>query len=426
MLLYPLRDVVLAWLLGLALAAVPIYFLVRVLGVSWLPRLQFNTSPDLVVFGMIGIALELFWWLVAFKIAVETLRAASSGRMEAGLGEEWSEDALAARQLLLWGGLSLVGYLIWLQLGGAALLLYGLLLALVAPAIVLLLGMAGSLPVALDPRRWHTLVRLLGVDYLLLAARIATLAALVCVAEFKVFEREAPWLDVLLFRLCLLYLMFAGYHELGRVLGRHRGNLETPSEASVEVPDVDDGEEHLALRAAERYAAEGRYPKAAQQLEELALAPGASNELHLRYRDLLILAGDHAGMLRHARVYVAALLDQGKDADALALFQDCVDSDPGFELEEPRRIGQLQAVAMREQRPQVAITLGEDFVRRFPQEPDCVPNGLSAARLMDRLGRDEDARLLLVDLVRRFPRHPMRGELLAALETLEDAARRGR
>jgi len=27
--------------------------------------------------------------------------------------------------------------------------------------------------------------------------------------------------------------------------------------------------------------------------------------------------------------------------------------------------------------------------------------------------------------VRRFPQHPMRGELLAALETLEDAARRG-
>ena len=31
-------------------------------------------------------------------------------------------------------------------------------------------------------------------------------------------------------------------------------------------------------------------------------------------------AGDHAGLLRHARVYVGALLDQGKDADALALF----------------------------------------------------------------------------------------------------------
>ena len=80
---------------------------------------------------------------------------------------------------------------------------------------------------------------------------------------------------------------------------------------------------------------------------------------------------------------------------------------------------------MREQRTQLAIALGEEFVRRFPLEPDSVPNGLSAARLMDRLGRDEDARRLLVDLVRRFPQHPMRGELLAALETLEDAARRG-
>jgi hypothetical protein len=45
---------------------------------------------------------------------------------------------------------------------------------------------------------------------------------------------------------------------------------------------------------------------------------------------------------------------------------------------------------------------------------------------MDRLGRDEEARGLLVALVRRFPGHPMRGELLAALETLEDVARRAR
>jgi hypothetical protein len=41
------------------------------------------------------------------------------------------------------------------------------------------------------------------------------------------------------------------------------------------------------------------------------------------------------------------------------------------------------------------------------------------------MGRDEEARHLLVDLARRFPQHPMRGELIAALETLEDVARRG-
>ena len=119
------------------------------------------------------------------------------------------------------------------------------------------------------------------------------------------------------------------------------------------------------------------------------------------------------------------LLASGTDTDALVLCQASLDADPRFEIGQPRLLSQLIALAMREQRPQLAISLTQDFLRRFPQEPDSVPNGLSAARLMDRMGRDEEARHLLVDLARRFRQHPMRGELIAALETLEDVARRG-
>lgn len=425
MLAFPLRSAVLAWLLGLALAAVPIQAMVGVLGMRWLPRFEFNTSPDLVVFGMIGIALELFWWLVAFKIAVEALRAASSGRGDS-LAEAWSDDADAVRQAVLWCGLVLGGYLLFREFGGAALSLYTLLLAVLSPAIVLLVGMVDSLLLAFDPRRWRVLMRTIGIDYPLLAAALAALAALVWLAKVEVFAREARFLDVLLSRLALLYLLFAGYHGLGRLLDRHRRDFESTADAPSEQPDVAVAEEQLALRAAARYAAESRIPKAAQQLEALALAAGASTELHLRYRELLGQAGDHAGLLRHARVYIGELLAAGQDVEALALYQACLDGDPGFELEHPRQLSQLLVLAMREQRSQLAIALGEEFLRRFPQEPDAVPNGLSAARLMDRMGRDEDARRLLVDLVRRFPAHPLRGELLAALETLEEAARRGR
>jgi hypothetical protein len=159
---YPFRSAVLVWLLGLALAAVPIQAMVRVLGVKWLPRLQFDTSPDLVVFGMIGIALELFWWLVAFKIAVEALNAAANGRSDESLEEGWNEDANAARQMLLWAGVLLVGYGLYVEQGSTMLALYGLLLAIVLPAVIVLLRMVGSLLRALDPRRWRALARACG------------------------------------------------------------------------------------------------------------------------------------------------------------------------------------------------------------------------------------------------------------------------
>ena len=83
-------------------------------------------------------------------------------------------------------------------------------------------------------------------------------------------------------------------------------------------------------------------------------------------------------------------------------------------------------VALDERQPDLAVALAREFLRRFPEEPDAVPNGLSAARLLDRQGHDEQSRQLLVELVRRFPNPPQRAELVAALETLESVARRGR
>jgi len=94
-------------------------------------------------------------------------------------------------------------------------------------------------------------------------------------------------------------------------------------------------------------------------------------------------------------------------------------------LADPTRVTQLIHVCLAEQQLELSIALAREYLRRFPDDPEAVPNGLIAARLLDRQGKDEDARQLLIELVRRFRQHPMRGELVAALETLEGVARRG-
>ena len=64
------------------------------------------------------------------------------------------------------------------------------------------------------------------------------------------------------------------------------------------------------------------------------------------------------------------------------------------------------------------MSLAEEFARRFPRDRDLVMNGLAAAKLMDRLDRDEDSRRLLRDLLERFPEHALRPEIEAALNAI--------
>lgn len=425
---YPFRTSVLGWLVGLSLVAVVLQALTGVIKMQWLPHFRLSFSPDALAFAVIGIVLELFWWLLAFKLAVEALRAAASGREDKPGRENWVDDAQAMRQLALWGGLLLAGYLILIFLGLFALIFFCALLAALLPAILVLLGMEDSLRRAFEWRALRELVHRAGLDYLAVAAKLTGLALLVAAAGAWVFAAQPRWLGVPLSRFAVLYALVAGYHELGRVMERHRRKLGLAEQEVTARPLTGAGslDEELSMRAAERYAAEGRLPKAAQQLEPLLRDPGASTGVHARYRELLTAIGDVKGLLQHARAYVPILLALGKEDEALALYLDSAAFDRWFELEDAAKLGHLIAVATRKQQPELAVSLAEGYLRRFPDEPEAVPNGLGAARLMDRLGREEDARRLLVDLVRRFPAHPLRGELVAALETLEESARRGR
>jgi tetratricopeptide (TPR) repeat protein len=295
------------------------------------------------------------------------------------------------------------------------------------PAILHILGMEDSFNRAIDPRAWIGLMEQAGVHYLLAMVELAGLALLAGAMQFELIPRDPAWLHGPLTRMAWLVALFVGYHEVGRVLRRSLGTA-APRAAAAAVPGARQElteEEALAMRAAERLGADQRFARGAKELQWLATRPGSSPQLHARFRELLALAGDEASLLVHARSYVAELLSLGEDRDALALYLDSFAVDPHFELAEPGAVTRLLEVSVLERQLDLAISLAREFLRRFPDEPDAVPNGLSAARILDRQGRDEDARQLLASLIRRFPQHPLRGEMMAALETLEGVARRG-
>src|SRR6187200_1553627 len=133
MLLYPLRGAMLVWLVLMAGVSVLFHGLAQVNG----------------LFGLVAGAI---WWLMAFKLASEALTMAASGREgEAGY-EQFASDGIAVRQIFLGLGLMALGWIAWMLGGRAGLVLYCTALALVLPAIVILLVMEDSLLRAFDPR----------------------------------------------------------------------------------------------------------------------------------------------------------------------------------------------------------------------------------------------------------------------------------
>jgi tetratricopeptide (TPR) repeat protein len=271
------------------------------------------------------------------------------------------------------------------------------------------------------------LVRRVGAEYFSLAAQLALLAVAVVLAIHSLVAVLPSGPAEALAHLLVLYLLLVTYRALGALLDRHREQLNLDHEAPSALPSARlaaaTPEETAALAEAGRLLASEEPMAAAAVLDRLIRGRGATAPVHARYRALLARLGDRDGLLRHARLHVAVLLQLGQEREAMALYLEAKQTDPGFELEDPQPVSELIALAARNQQSQLAVSLAEEFARRFPRDRDLVLNGLTAARLMDRLDRDDEARCLLGDLLRRFPEHPLREELAAALAAVDSAPR---
>src|SRR5204862_5291300 len=127
-----------------------------------------------------------------------------------------------------------------------------------------------SLSFALDPRAWRLLFQRTRIDYLLAVAKLSALALLLFFVHVKLIPHDPRWLRVPLSRLALLYGLFAGYYELGRMLDRNRRELSLPKPAVAATPAELTEDEELALRCAERYCNEQRHARAARELQAFA------------------------------------------------------------------------------------------------------------------------------------------------------------
>jgi tetratricopeptide (TPR) repeat protein len=394
----------------------------RPAGLKWLGLMIFAAGvidylgrPSAILALLLGAA----WWMMAFKLASEALTRAADGRDEDLGYEVFAADSVAFGQMLLGLVLFLAGMVLRKVAPTWVFVAFWIAMAVMLPAAVMLVVREDSIVRVLDPRLWRELMSRIGGDYLSIAAQIAALAIAV-VAAIRVTTgllQEGP-AEALAHGL-ILYLLLVAYHGLGELLHRNREALELPD---VPAPSrrlvAATPEETAAVDEAERLLAADQPKEAAASLDRLIRGRGATAPVHKRYRELLAQLGDEAGLVAHARGHVAVLLHQQQRREALALYLDAKQRDPEFELGDPQPVSDLIAIAAENQQAQLGVALYEEFARRFPNDRDLAMNGLAAAKLMDRLDRDQQARTVLRELIRRFPEHPLREQLDQALAAI--------
>ena len=385
---YPLQPIALLVLGGLAVCHL----------VAWLP---------------LGFVVDLLVWVALYKYAFECLRLSANGRMVAPRPALHPDDTLGWAHIWLqvvFFAPNLIGFLALGPLPGAVL---ALLLALALPAAIMTLAIEENLPCALDPRQWFALVNRIGQPYFVAVG----LQFVFNIAAHQAQVLTLPWLPpafVLVLFLFLVHgIVLANFHFMGRLINDFHDELGFEPEAhALPAARGDADPDQRLLDQTATLVRAGRTEVACELLGRRLRAGDAGEAVHAQYHKLLGQLGRREEILRHGREWIGILLAQGNDRRVVDVARSCLDLDPAFEPTRPDDVARVAERALATGATQVALKLVSMFHRRHPGHRDVPRNSLVAAKLLaERMGKDATARVLLDQVMREFPDHPMASEI---------------
>jgi hypothetical protein len=358
-------------------------------------------------------------WAAMYVYAFECLRHTADGyaeppemAMDTSLGVAFTLILIQ----VLGGALAI---LVPVFVGPAGLLL-SLLLALALPAITMSLAFGGSVNEALNPRTWFEAMSRFGRPYFVLAAICFAVWMLQFGVRYALQGFLPQVLAIPLFYLFANYATLLNFHLMGGLIHQYHERVgHVPeSEAMVAEAGMDDDDELLAHT---RDLAADDLPTAIGLLTQRLRDGAAPVALHAQYRDWLRRANRRDELLVHGQIWIAALVATGESRRALGVAQDCMEIDPGFLPDDPLNAGPLADIAAHAGMPRLALHLARGYARRWPKDFGSAHYGLLAVRMLDRLGQRAEAIVLLTNLRRAWPDHPLQIEM-AALDAAFDTA----
>lgn len=361
----------------------------------------------------LGFVLGLLAWAALLKYAFECLRLRAHGRTRAPRPSLHIEDSLGWAHLWLQVIAFALNVIAFVAFGAIAGGVVAMLLALALPAAVITLVLDENLPRALDPRAWIIVAQRIGPPYFVAAALQFAFNLAAPQAQALSLPGLPPALVLVASMFLVHGVVLANFHLMGRLLNEFHDELGFEPDERVLPATPDGGTADRALLEQVATLARGGQPAVAcEVLGRRLRAREAGEAVHAQYHRLLVQLDRREECLRHAREWIALLLAQGNDRRVVDVARACLALDPAFEPNSPDDIARVAEKAGDAGATQVALALVAMFHRRHPKHPDVARNGLLAARLMaERMGKDATARVLLDQLLRDHPDHPMTPEI---------------
>lgn len=370
-----------------------------------------------------AVIVEVVIWLTAWRHSFRTMELMAHGHLDA---EAQANKILADpdRKNLPWkmAGL-LVSWSLIITLVGrfspALGVLGSLFVSAAVPAMVMQLCASNSFGESMSPGRWWHFMREIGRPYALLFVFLFLLSNGAPQVLGLLMPLLGGALTLPIINFVLLYFNLVMFALMGYVMYQYHDALGLavdvePEAAVVAAPGID-------ARIAEHLAG-GRMAEAVELATGIVRIEPDNWEAHERLHKLLLLAGMDFELQRHRRRFFALAMRLGRMPRALALYRELAVAGYPVELS-AGDVLPLAKAADKEHDTKLAIELLRGFDKRFPAHPD-IPAVLlfSASVASERLRKDDLARGLLQEILRRYPGHALAGEAARYLEVIDRLA----
>lgn len=356
-----------------------------------------------------GWVLNIIITAALFKYAAEVLSNTANGNMEApnGYGTPDSVGWTVLKvQVLMWI-LAIVLVIVLTEMGARELAwIPALAIALGAPAALMSAAIDQNTLGALNPAMWWATITRIGWPYI----GASLLCLVIMYSEANARSMLVPFLPG---PLAIIGHYFIGhyativtFHLLGYLVYQYRDELgyEIKANTPTALPRPPDRDQAI-IAESERLAADGKTEEAARALGAHLNERGGSDAAHRRYRKLLALHGDQAGLDTHARQYLNVLIAHDKWRGALEFWTECRAANAELWPSDPDQVRELVEQAHALGQPALSLKFANGFARAYPKHGSVPLVHLRVAQaLADALGQRDQARSLLDSTLAAYPK----------------------
>ncbi|PSQ92741.1 MAG: hypothetical protein BRD57_02350 [Proteobacteria bacterium SW_6_67_9] len=293
---------------------------------------------------------------------------------------------------------------------------YPLLVILVQPAIIITLGLEGSLAAAINPARFGRIARDIGWPYLAIVGMVLLLSSapgtvVAFVARNMAFEGQ---LFVATAAQC--FFLYVSMHLMGYLIYQYHDRVGFEPATLAD----DDDEWGPILAPLRQELDEGRYDDAADRLRTLAREhPDHSIWLRQQRHKALRLTSKERDFVDNGGKLLGELIDQNRLRDATEIYIDLTEHDPQLRPAREKDYEPLMEMLVQRGEYRRAVRMANGFHRDFPDSSSVPPLYLEVARVLwEYLEQPDKARKVAQFLVDKYPDHPAAKRARALRDTV--------